>query len=200
MDAFQQRGQSSLMDSPLLRAASKGRNLGFGVLNSSITKVTPWSSAVPVFNPDTSYGRSFNPDFGEHHKIHLIEKRMALDNPHSFSKSGEHKPRIHHFAKSHKEMYDFADQLTADILHNPRSIAPKEFNRKLKIDPEVVPITDGQHIQSKHHQRITRLSLGNEEWLKKVERKRVAGMLDNGEFIPNMNQLQLYGRRERPSR
>lgn len=186
-------------DSPLLRASSKGRNLGFGAVNSSITRFTPWTSAVPVFNPDTSYGRSFNPDHGEHSKFHLLEKKLAADNPHSFTKSGEHKPRMHHLAKSQREMYDFADQLTASVLRSPLSVAPREYNKRLSVDPATAPVA-ANTTASRYHQRITRLSLGNQEWLRAKDQRRVAKMVTDGEFIPSMNQLQLYGRRERPSR
>lgn len=189
---------SSSDSSPPLPPSKVGSNLGPGVPNSSITRYSPWTCPVPVFNPDTSYGRSFNHDHGEHHKIHLLQKRQALDWPHAYQATKDHKPKVTGLAGSQKEIRSLADRLTADVIKFPRSLAPVEWNKKLKVEERDVTIRS-QHRQERHP-RITRLSLGNEEWLRAVERQRVARMVTSGEFIPSVDQMQLYGRKEVPSK
>lgn len=172
-----------------------GANLGPGVPNSSITRYSPWTCPVPVFNPDTSYGRSFNHDHGEQHKIHLLQKRQALDWPHVYHATKDHKPKVAGFSGSQKEIRSLADRVTADVIKYPRSLAPVEWNKKLKVEERDVTIQ-----RYERHPRITRLSLGNEEWLRAVERQRVARMVTSGEFIPSVDQMQLYGRKEKPTK
>ena len=189
---------SSSDPSPPIPPSKLGNNLGPGAPNSSITRYSPWTCPVPVFNPDTSYGRNFNPDHGEHHKIHLLQKRQALDCPHVYQATKDHKPKVAALAQAQKDIRTLADRLTADAIKFPRSLAPVEWNKKLKVDERDITVPN-QHRQE-HHPRITRLSLGNEEWLRAVERRRVARMVTSGEFIPSVDQMQLYGRKEVPTK
>lgn len=189
-----QRYSSAGDASPGVPPSKLGAKLGPGVPNSSITRYCPWNCPVPVFNPDTSYGRSFNLDHGEQHKIHVTQKRLALDNPHEYSPTKDHKPKVTAIAQSQKEIRGLVDKVTADVIKYPRSVAAVEWNKRLKVDANDIHLPS--HSRQVRHQRITRLSLGNEEWLRALERQRVARMVTSGEFIPSVNQMQLYGRKE----
>lgn len=173
---------------------------GGGIGKGTIAKISPWTSPVPIYNPDTSYGRSYNPDHGEFAKVRMTEKRLANENPHGYQPTGDYKPKGAKFASSQKELYQFADRLTESLLRQPKSLAAFDPNRKLRLEPEEVKIKDSPLPKWSNPQRITRISQGNEEWLRKQEQRQLAKRLSGGEFIPTMNQLQLYGRREQRSK
>lgn len=173
---------------------------GGGVGKGVIAKVSPWTSPVPVYNPDTSYGRSFNPDHGEFFKVKMNEKRNAYERPHNFQPTGDYKPKVDKVASSTKEMKNYMDQFTDSLLRFPKQIAVFEPNRQISIDPASVPLPPSPLPKWSQPHRVSPLSQANETWLTHQKQQSVARQLSEGAIIPTMNQLQLYGRREQKSK
>ena len=47
---------------------------------------------------------------------------------------------------------------------------------------------------------LTNVSTSNAEWLERQKAVKIAKGLNEGKFIPSVATMQLYGRREKPSR
>lgn len=173
---------------------------GGGVGKGTIAKVSPWTSPVPVYNPDTSYGRSFNGDHGEFFKVRMQEKRKAYDNPHSFQPTGDFKPKVDRVAASKKELNNFADGLTESLIRFPNKLAVFDPNRQISINPSSLPLPASPLPKWSTHQRISGLTQANEAWLSQQRQRNLAKQLSEGAIIPSMNHLQMYGRKEQKSK
>ena len=49
--------------------------------NRKISPSKPWGESIPAYNPDTSYGRAYNPDYGEHHHVKKVIKEVKKSIP-----------------------------------------------------------------------------------------------------------------------
>ena len=47
---------------------------------------------------------------------------------------------------------------------------------------------------------LINISTSNKKWIEKNEAKKIAKGLNDGKFIPSVATMQLYGRKEKPSR
>jgi len=166
----------------------------------TIAKVSPWTSPVPVYNPDTSYGRNFNLDHGEFFKVRMQEKRKALEQPHNFQPTGDFKPKVDRVASSKKELNSFADGLTESLIRFPNQIAVFDPNRQISINPSAMPLPPSPLPKWSTHQHISRTSQANEAWLTQQRQHTLAKQVSEGSIIPSMNHLQMYGRREQKSK
>ena len=94
----------------------------------------------------------------------------------------------------HKPMLKVADCITDSITRYGRKISPSELNHRLEINESSFESTTPKRDYS------PQVSPNNLQWLSKNENKHKAQKFIKGEFIPNMNQLQLYGRKVEKSK
>ena len=180
--------------SPLMSRKFIGNNLAGSlesVGNNSITRHTPWASPIPVYNPNTSYGTSYNADYGKSVRIKKIGKEIVGKKA---EVPGLVKPqgiKVHSKLKSAMKVLDvYTDQ----ISRYGRKISPLELNHKLDYRDDIF----GDFVEKRSFS--PKISRGNVDWLSRTEKKQNVEKIFKGEFIPDMNHLQLYGRKAEKSK
>lgn len=89
----------------------------------TINKHKPWDSNIPVYNRDTSYGRSHNPDFGEHDRAKRVKKCLELQNPKTLHLGHDsHKSQVLSFSSSTKNLTRDVDNIVSTVLMKPNSV------------------------------------------------------------------------------
>lgn len=160
------------------------------VVNNTITRPTPWESPVPVHNPNTSYGMSYNPEYGKSSRIKLAGKQVLDKNCLFGNDTKNQAAKLH---KSTKPLRKTVDFITGDVALFGRKISPLQLNSKLEFREDMFSKAETKEFSPN-------TSKVNMEWLAKQEKVRNLSRLSNGEVIPSMNQLQLYGRRAEKSK
>ena len=160
-------------------------------VNNSITRHTPWDSPVPVHNPNTSYGLSYNADYGKSSRIKDIGKHIVEKN---FEMPIQAKSQALKINTFHKPLKKVADNITDRLARYGRKISPLELNHRIEISEVMFDESLTKRSFS------PKVSPDNADWLSMKEKKINAEKFIKGEFIPNMNQFQLYGRKAEKSK
>jgi len=185
---------------PISNSISMGAGISTdGVGTNTLTKVSPYGQTLPVYNPDTSYGRSYNLDYGQSCRAKYVEKQLHLTNPHNFANVSDLKPRTLKLSKSEMPLKRIADEIVEDVIANKKRLSPVPINKAISTKPEQFEINHSPIIGSATC-KVTKSSYTNEEWLRLQSRERRQKVFLKGEFIPSVSQLQLYGRKEETSR
>ncbi|OMJ71091.1 hypothetical protein SteCoe_30795 [Stentor coeruleus] len=182
------------MNSPVTARRLIGNNIAGSlqnVTNNSISRPTPWESPIPVHNPNTSYGLSFNADHGKSVRIKEIGK-LILENKSEIP--FETKSQAVKLNAKNKPLLRVADSISESVVNYGRKISPIQLNSRLEIREDMF---DNIVSQRENSPKTSSLNI---EWIKAQERKRKVDNFLKGEFIPNMNQLQLYGRKAEKSK
>ncbi|CAG9312311.1 unnamed protein product [Blepharisma stoltei] len=159
-----------------------------GVGNNSITRHSPYSP-LPVYNNQTSYGSTYNNDNGSFYLRKMYQSTSTFPQK-AFSTSPVKPPKI--IDKTFKRI---ADQIT-EQSSKVNSIAPRQLNNPLSFcdDFFVAPAV------SRTPNPTSKTSPNNQVWLEKRNKNQMSQKFLRGDYIPSVNQMHLYGRRERPSR
>lgn len=185
---------------PLSNYLSLGAGISTdGVGVNTLTKVSAYGQTLPVYNPDTSYGRSYNYDYGELSRTKLVEKQLHLSNPHNFGSMTDLKPRTFKLSKSELPLKLIADEIIEDVTGSQLKFNPVPINKLIATRPEQFEVNHSP-IQGAVNCKVTKSSLTNEEWLRQKSRERRQQVFMKGEFIPSVSQMQLYGRKEQTTR
>jgi hypothetical protein len=177
--------------------APKSVSLGAGVSTKgikSLSKASPYERIVAVYNPETTYGRSFNLDYGQASKAKLVEKLMQTVSPHNFPK-----PRSTPKRRVRKALIEIADGIASEVSTSTKRLSPYHQNKLISLRPEQFAINKSplfRHTSCK----VLKSTVTNEEWYRQQSRERRQQTFLKGEFVPSVRQLELYGRREQPSR
>lgn len=180
--------------SPLVARKLLGNNIAGSlqaVGNNSITKHTPWDSPIPVHNPNTSYGKSYNADYGKSVRIKETGRLILERNSEISIETKSQAVKVNARAKP---LLKVADSITESVGNYGRKISPLQLNSRLEIREDMFD----NAIMPRYGSPQT--SRENAIWLRDQEKRRKMVNFLKGEFIPNMNQLQLYGRKAEKSK
>lgn len=181
-------------NSPIALRKLFGNNLAGGLesaVNNSITRHTPWDNPVPVHNPNTSYGLSYNADYGKSVRIKGAG-RLIVEK--GFEMPSQTKSQSLKLNANHKPLKKVVDGITDGLMRYGNKISPSQLNHRLDINENMF-----QDIVTKRDYS-PKISCENVDWLGKIEKKKKADVFLRGEFIPSMNQMQLYGRKVEKSK
>lgn len=148
-------------------------------------------STFAAYNPDTTYGLSYNPDHGKAARIKSIGKRI-LEKYSNFP-SPEVKFQGVKMNSSNKPLLKVADEISNTVSNYGIKLSPLRLTNKLDIR-----IDQFNQVVKKRDSSV-KVSSSNVNWLMNKEKLQNMQKLINGEFIPSMNQLYLYGRRAEKS-
>ena len=179
--------------SPVTARKVLGNNLS-GALesvgNNTITRHTPWESPVPVHNPNTSYGLSYNADYGKSTRIKGIGKQIIEKN---LEMRIETKSQAQKINAAQKPLLRVVDNITDSVSKYGKRISPLEYNHRIDFNEGMFE----EAIEKRYSSPM--VSMSNSEWIFKNEKQKKAMKFIRGEFIPNINQLQIYGRKAEKS-
>ena len=146
---------------------------------------------LSAYNPDTTYGLSYNPDHGKAARMKSIGKRVL--QRYSNSPSPEIKFQGLKINSSNKPLLKVADEISSTVSNYGIKLSPLRLTNKLDIRLE--------HFNQvvKKRDCSVKVSSSNVDWLMNKEKLLNMQKLVNGEFIPSMNQLYLYGRKAEKS-
>ena len=86
-----------------------------------------------------------------------------------------------------------ADRLVSMIAEPDGRIASHRAPRRIRMTPDLV--------RPRHrHQSYSRMSPANVEWIESRNRATLSKSFDRGTYIPSVNHMHLYGRRDNVSR
>lgn len=149
------------------------------------------SPTLAAYNPNTTYGLSYNPDHGKAARIKSIGKKIL--EKYSSLPSTEVKFQGVKMNSSNKPLLKVADEISDGVSNYGVKLSPLRLTNKLdiKLDhfSEVVKKRDSS----------VKVSSRNVDWLQNKEKIEKMQKLISGEFIPSMNQLYLYGRKAEKS-
>jgi hypothetical protein len=155
----------------------------------SLSVPSPWASP-PVFDPKSSYADAFNARARS--SIQMKNTGMKIiKNTNIFNSNGFENP-ITTNTKS-KSLMKIAEFVTEESSIYGKKVSPLRINKTILFKPE--------HFQnaspSASHVRI---SQDNSTWITNNLTEKQAEKFNKGEYIPSMTQMQMYGRKDRPSK
>lgn len=161
--------------------------------SSSPSSPSPYSQPISksctvsyaAYNPNTTYGMSYNPDYGKSARIKTIGKQILA--------SPEVKFQGVKLNSSNKPFLKIADQLSDQLSNYGRKLSPLRLTNKLTHQEDLF----SNYIHKR--QSSVKVSAQNIDWLERNEKTEKFNKILNGEFIPSMNQLYLYGGKEEKS-
>lgn len=191
---------AAFIKAPIINSLSLGAGISTdGVGTNSLTKASPYRQTLPVYNPDTSYGRSYNLDYGQTTRAKLVEKQLHMTSPHNFATLTDLKPRTLKLSRSELPFKRIADDIIEEVITSNKRISPSPINKLISTKPEQFEINHSP-ISGAAKSIVTKSTLTNHEWLRQQSREQRQRSFLKGEFVPSIKQLQLYGRKDQPSR
>jgi hypothetical protein len=163
-------------------------------VNSSIISTSRQSSnylpesnlvSFAAYNPNTTYGMSYSPDYGKSARIKSIGKQVLASPCIKFQGVK--------LNSSAKPFLKVADEISSSLSNYGRKLSPLRLTNKLQLEADLF-----SRVVHKR-QASVKVSSENINWLMNNEKKNNIEQIMKGEFIPTMNQLYLYGAREEKS-
>jgi hypothetical protein len=99
---------------------------------------------------------------------------------------------------SERPLREIADGIAEEVSGQRRRFSPKAHNKLIATKPEQFEIA--RRPVEEEAFKVFKSSLTNEMWLRQQSREKRQQRFLKGEFIPSVSQMQLYGRKEQPSR
>lgn len=125
-----------------------------GIIQNKISKYTPWESTIQVYDPNTSYNRSFNNDYGESTRAKLVEKMLENKNPHNFNRRIDRVSRVSKVSMSQKPLQMIAESIADDSVRFPKRLSPISLNKNLNLSPDM--FTADSHLAGSTTSRFVR--------------------------------------------
>lgn len=163
----------------------KPNNLTF----SPIKVESPFKTVSKSFNIKTSYANSFSPS----PQKHFQNAGQQILNASVYLSNGNATERVNKQTSKSKSLARVTDSVTEQSAIYGRKISPLQINATIKFDPEhfsaVVEKTTGFKISDR-----------NTDWITQRDKRRLAQRYNEGEYIPSVSQMQVYGRKENLSK
>ena len=156
---------------------------------SPIKVESPFKNVSKSFNIKTSYAHSFSPSPQKHFQNtgqQILNASLNLSN-------GNATQRINKHSSKSKSLAKVTDSVTEQSAIYGRKISPLQINATIKFDPE--------HFSSVVEKQTNfKISDKNTEWITQRDKVRLAERYNEGEYIPSVSQMQVYGRKENLSK
>lgn len=160
-------------------------------LLSTIKIETPWKQVSKSFNQKTSYATSYSPSPKKN--FSLLSTGQQILNSSVYLTTGSSTQRLTKQPSKSKSLARVTETVTDKSAIYGKRISPSQINSPIKFEPDHFDRIVEKSINSK-------ISGENSDWITQQEKRNYAKRFNGGEYIPSVSELQVYGRKEAPSK
>jgi hypothetical protein len=138
------------------------------------------------FNQKTSYATTYSPSPKKNHSLQTTGQQIMSNSIFLSASSSE---RLSKNSNKSKSLARVTETVTDQSAIYGKKISPLQINSPIRFDPDHFSPVVAKPMNFK-------ISDKNVDWIAETEKKRYAKRYNEGEYIPSVSEMQVYGRKE----